>query len=159
MYEGGIRTPMIARWKGRIKPGTVSNLPWYFADIFPTFADLAGAPIPAGLDGISVLPTLLGKGTQKKHDYLYWELPKYNKADGTFVDEVPMQAVRMGNWKAVRPKPGAPLELYDLAKDIGEKTDVAAKFPAVLKKMEEICKTARTAPRVQKDIPNPHWQG
>ncbi|MBL8241513.1 MAG: arylsulfatase [Bryobacterales bacterium] len=155
-YEGGLRTPMIARWKGRIKPG-VNNLPWYFPDVLPTLAELAGAPVPAGIDGISVVPTLLGKGTQKKHDYLYWELPKYDKASGKFADEVPAQAVRMGNWKGVRPAPGAPLELYDLAKDIGEKNNVAARFPAIVKKLEAICQQARTAPREQKDIPNPHW--
>ncbi len=157
-YEGGIRTPLIVRWKGRIKPGVVSNLPCYFPDILPTLAELAGATPPADIDGISIVPTLLGKGVQKKHDYLYWELPKYDKATGTFADEVPMQAVRMGNWKGVRPVAGGPLELYDLAKDIAETTNVAAKFPAVVKKLEEICKTARTAPRPQKDIPNPHWQ-
>ena len=158
MYEGGIRTPMIARWKGRVKPG-VSNLPWYFADVLPTLAELAGTVAPTGLDGISIVPALLGKGVQKKHEYLYWELPKYNKATGTFADETPMQAVRMGNWKGVRPKAGGALELYDLAKDIGEKTDVAAKFPAVVKKLEAICKKARHAPRPQKDIPNPHFPG
>ena len=158
MYEGGIRTPMIARWKGRVKPG-VSNLPWYFADVLPTLAELAGTAAPTGLDGISIVPALLGKGVQKKHEYLYWELPKYNKATGTFADETPMQAVRMGNWKGVRPKAGGALELYDLAKDIGEKTDVAAKFPAVVKKLEAICKKARHAPRPQKDIPNPHFPG
>ncbi|MBI2688742.1 MAG: arylsulfatase [Acidobacteria bacterium] len=158
MYEGGIRTPMIVRWKGRIKPGSVSGFPWYFADVMPTLAELAGAKAPADIDGISIVPTLLGKGTQKKHEYLYWELPKYDKASGTFADDVPMQAVRMGNWKGVRPKAGGALELYDLSKDIGEKTDLAAKFPTVAKKLEEICQRARTKPRVQKDIPNPHWQ-
>jgi len=56
-------------------------------------------------------------------------------------------------------KPGGPLELYDLSKDIAEKTDVAAKFPAILKKMEDICQKARQAPRLQKDIPNPHMAG
>ncbi len=157
-YEGGIRTPMIVRWKGRIKPGSVSNLPWYFADVMPTLAELAGAAAPPDIDGISILPTLLGKGTQKKHEYLYWELPRYDKATGTFPDEVPMQAVRMGNWKAVRPKPGAPLELYDLSKDIAEKNDVAARFPNIVKKMEAICRSARQAPRPQKDIENQHWR-
>lgn len=157
-YEGGIRTPMIVRWKGRIKPGTVSNFPWYFADVMPTLAELAGAKLPDGVDGISIVPTLLGKGVQTKREYMYWELPKYDKATGTFADEVPMQAVRMGNWKGVRPKAGGPLELYDLSKDLAEKTDLAARNPAVVKKLEAICKSARTAPRIQKDIPNPNWQ-
>lgn len=157
-YEGGIRTPMIVRWKGRVKAGTVSNLPWYFADVMPTLTELAGTAAPGGIDGISVVPTLLGKGTQKKHDYLYWELPKYDKKTGTFADEVPLQAVRMGNWKGVRPVAGGELEVYDLSKDLAETTNVAAKNPAVVKKLEAICKDARQAPRLQKDIFNPHWQ-
>lgn len=156
-YEGGIRTPLIARWKGKIKPGTVSSLPCYFPDVMPTLIELTGAKPQQGIDGISIVPTLLGKGVQKKHEYLYWELPTYDRKTGGFADEVPMQAVRMGNWKAVRPKPGAPLELYDLSKDIGEKTDVAGKNPAVVKKMEAICASARVPPRIQKNDFNPYW--
>jgi len=157
-YEGGIRTPMIVRWPGKIKAGAVNSLPWYFADVLPTLAELARGKAPAGLDGISVVPTLLGKGVQKKHEYLYWELPgQFNKNTGEFVDEVPMQAVRMGNWKGVRPVARGPMELYDLSKDIAETTNVAAQNPAVVKKLEAICQKARTAPRVQRDIPNMRW--
>src|SRR5205085_8869768 len=73
MYEGGIRVPMIARWPGKIKAGTVSDQVWAFWDFLPTAADLAGAKAPDGLDGISVAPTLLGRGEQKQHEALYWE--------------------------------------------------------------------------------------
>ncbi len=148
-YEGGIRVPMIARWPGRIRAGAVSNLPWAFYDVLPTAVELAGAKAPGGLDGISVLPTLLGRGPQKRHDYLYWELPRYNEKIAEFAKETPPQAVRMGDWKAVRPASNAPLELYNLAEDRAETKNLAAARPDVLGKIEEYLKTARTEPRPQ----------
>ncbi|MCP4640030.1 MAG: arylsulfatase, partial [bacterium] len=78
MSEGGIRVPMIARWPGRVQAGSVSDLPWYFPDVMPTFAELAGADTPDEIDGVSVAPTLLGQGDQQKHECLYWEWPSYN---------------------------------------------------------------------------------
>jgi len=127
MYEGGIRAPMIARWPGRIKPGTTSSHICGFQDMMPTFAELAGAEVPGPTDGLSILPTLLGKGTQKQHEYLYWEL----KND---------RAVRMGDFKAVKNKAG--LQLFDLRRDPSEKNDIAAKHPDIVKKMQEIIETA-----------------
>lgn len=120
LYEGGIRAPMLARWPGRIQPGTVSdhlNAAW---DLFPTFAEIAGAPVPADLDGISLLPTLLGKPGQKQHDHLYWE----------FYEQGGKQAVRAGDWKAVRlnlnnDQPEK-FELYNLATDPAETRNLAA---------------------------------
>src|SRR5262249_53733407 len=109
LYEGGIRVPMIARWPGRVKAGAVSEQVWAFWDFLPTAAELAGAKTPEELDGISMAPALLG-GKQKDHDFLYWE----------FHERGSKQAVRTGDWKAVRPKLGGPLELYDLKADIGE---------------------------------------
>ena len=91
LYEGGIREPMIARWPGRIKADTVSNQVWAFWDFLPTAAEIAGVKPPTGIDGISMLPALLGK-EQKSHDYLYWE----------FHERGFQQAIRMGDWKAVR---------------------------------------------------------
>jgi arylsulfatase A-like enzyme len=138
MYEGGIRVPMIARWPGRIKAGTVSDQVGAFWDVLPTVAELAGAKAPAGLDGISLVPTLLGQQQagreQPQHEFLYWE----------FHERGSKQAVRMGDWKAVRLKLGAPLELYNLKTDIGETTDVAAKHPEVVARIEAYLKTART---------------
>lgn len=128
MYEGGLRVPFIARWPGRIEPGTVSAHVSGFQDMMPTFADLAGIEVPVPTDGISMLPSLLGKGKQAEHDYLYWEL------GGKF-------AVRLGKWKAVVNKKG-PLELYDLARDLGEQETVAAEHPDLVKKIEDIMKTA-----------------
>jgi arylsulfatase A len=148
MYEGGIRVPMIARWPGRIAAGKTNDLPWYFADFMPTAAELAGAKAPAGIDGMSVAPALLG-GSQKRHEFMYWELPTYQAKTGTFLPGAPLAAVRMGDWKAVRPGQDAPLELYNLAKDTGEKTNVAAENPKVMEKIETYLKTARAEPPVQ----------
>ena len=160
MYEGGIRIPMLARWPGRIGAGTVSDLPWYFADLMPTAAELAGTKAPSGLDGLSVVPTLLGPKAaghaQAKHDFMYWEFPPYEAKTGAFRKGNPMQAVRMGDWKAVRPKPDAPLELYNLKQDLGETTDVGAKNPKVMERIEAYLKTARTEPSMQLE-PKSEW--
>jgi arylsulfatase A-like enzyme len=134
LTDGGIRVPAVVRWTGTIKPGTVSDHVWAFWDFLPTACDLAGAKTPAGLDGISIAPTLTGKGTQKAHEFLYWEFHE----GGT------KQAVRHGNWKGIRNAPGAALELYDVAKDAGEKTDVAKANPDAAAKIAAYLTTART---------------
>ena len=133
MTDGGIRVPMIVRWPGQIKPGT-SDLVWASWDFLPTAADLAGTKIPADIDGRSVAPALPGTGSVKPHEFLYWE----------FHENGSKQAVRMGDWKAIRQTVGGPLELYDLLKDLGEKNDVAAQHPDVVAKIEVYLKTART---------------
>lgn len=156
LYEGGIRVPMIARWPGKIPAGKSSSFPWAFWDFLPTAAELAGANCPSGLDGVSVLPALQGR-TQKPHEFLYWELPRYNAKTGEFADEIPMQAARMGEWKAVRPKPNAAIELYNLRTDPGEAKNVAAENPQILARLENYLKTARTKPRPQKDMPRGNW--
>jgi len=139
-----------------MRAGAVSDLPWAFCDVLPTAAELPGAKAPAGIDGISVAPALLGRGSQKRHDYLYCELPRYNDKTAEFAKETPAQAVRMGDWKAVRPKPNAPLELYNLAEDRAETRNLAAARPEVLGKIEEYLKTARTEPRPQRQ-PAHRW--
>lgn len=133
LYEGGLRIPMIARWPGKIAPGQVSDLLWYFPDVMPTVAEVAGATVPSDSDGISIIPTLLGEDAvgrkQSQHKYLYWEIGQQT-------------AVRMENWKAIRPKSNANWELYDLSKDISESTDIAAKHPEELKKMTDFATDA-----------------
>ena len=123
------------RWPGHIKPGTVSDHIWAFWDFLPTACDLAGVESPKGLDGLSFAPLLTSQGTQKTHQYLYWEFHE----GGT------MQAVRQGDWKALRRAPGQPLELYNLAKDPGEQQNVAADHPEIVADIETYLKTARTA--------------
>jgi len=133
LYDGGIRVPMIARWPGTIEAGAVSDQVWAFWDFPPTAAELGGTVFPPGVDGISMVPALLGN-EQKDHDYLYWE----------FFERGFKQAVRIGDWKAVNFGGRKPIELYDLNKDIGEKYNVADNHPDVVAKMKVIFKTART---------------
>jgi arylsulfatase A-like enzyme len=133
LHDGGIRVPMIVRWPGKVKAGSVSDLPWAFWDFLPTAADLAGADTPPGLDGLSVLPTLLGKPDQPQHEFLYWEFHEGGSS----------QAVRMGPWKAVRPWGGA-VELYDIERDIDESDNVSAAHPEVVSKIEDYLSRART---------------
>lgn len=133
MYEGGIRVPMIVRWPGQVKAGQISNQVWAHWDFLPTAAELAGAKVPAGLDGISMVGALLGR-RQRQHDYLYWE----------FYERGFEQAVRMGDWKAVRHGLDQPIELYNLKTDLAEANNVAAQYLDVVKKIEAILKNART---------------
>src|SRR6266542_2152163 len=132
LYEGGIREPMIVCWPGKIAAGTVSQQVWAGWDVLPTFAAIAGVNSPAGLDGISVLPALLGQ-TLQGHAYLYWEFHEGQYA----------QAVRWGRWKAVR-KVSSAIELYDLETDVSETHDIAAAHPEVVLRIEEIMKDAHT---------------
>jgi arylsulfatase len=142
LYEGGIRTPFLARWPGHVAAGSTSAQLGAFWDMMPSFCELAGAPAPAETDGISIVPTLLGKpAEQKQHEFLYWE---YHSAGSS-------QAVRFGNWKGIRNKvkknPAAPVELYDLASDPAEAKDVAAEHPEVVAKVKAAMAT-RTASSV-----------
>jgi len=132
LYEGGIRVPMIVRWPGKVKAGAVSDAVWAMWDFLPTVAELVGVRPPENIDGISMLPLLLGR-EPKEHEFLYWEFH-----EGGFA-----QAVRMGDWKAVRKNRGR-LELYDLKQDPGEQRDVADANPAVLAKIEDYLRIART---------------
>jgi arylsulfatase A-like enzyme len=134
LYEGGIRVPMIVRWPANVKPGQVSDLVWASWDLLPTAAEIAEAEVPPKIDGISVLPSLLGRPQTNQHDFLYWELHENGF----------QQAVRMGDWKAVRTAPGKPLELYNLKTDSGEKIDLASQNPAVVARIEDYLKNART---------------
>jgi len=152
MYEGGIRVPMIVRWPGKIQAGQVSEHMWYFADVMPTLAELTGAGkyVSSGIDGISVVPTLLGRAEeQKKHEYLYWEWHLYDWSKRKNVPNGLMQAVRMGKWKAVRHRSDEAFELYDLEKDVGEESNIAGQHPGVMRKIEAYIKRMRVEPRPQ----------
>ncbi len=133
LYEGGIRVPMIVRWPGRIEPGSTSDQAWAFWDFLPTAAELAGLKPPRGIDGVSMLPALLGK-KQPDHEFLYWEFPS-----GGY-----RQAVRHGPWKAVRNQWGQPLELYNLRHDPAESNNIAKDHADVIARIETYMKTAHT---------------
>lgn len=143
-YEGGIRVPLLVRWPGKVKAGSTSEFVGYFPDVMPTVAELAGASqhLPRQIDGLSFAPTLLGRpGEQKAHAYLYWEQAGPMQTIGE-------QAVRWGNWKAVKNNAREALELYDLANDIAEERNVAAQHPDVMRRIEAICREAHSPERV-----------
>jgi arylsulfatase A-like enzyme len=139
LYEGGIRVPLIVRWPPRIKAGSNSNAIFTFWDFLPSAAELGRTTPPKEIDGISLVPTLLGLKQTNQHEFLYWEFHE----GGT------KQAVRMGDWKAVRLAPDKPLELYNLKNDIAEKENIADGHPEVVEKIEKYLKTARSE--------NEHW--
>lgn len=133
LNEGGIRVPTIASWKGRIRAGQVVDAPWAFWDFLPTACELARVPAPGGIDGKSIVPTLL-EGRTVARDYFYWEFH-----EGGFA-----QAVRSGNWKLIRQKPKFEPELYDLAADPIERNNLAASRPEVLSRLLPLLRQART---------------
>jgi arylsulfatase A len=136
-YEGGIRVPMIARWPGKIKPATNSRRPCAFWDFLPTAVEICGGTVPDNLDGVSLLPTLLGK-KQKDHDSLYWEMASGKEL--TF-------AVRQGDWKAIKPQANANVELYNLKSDLAETKDVSKENPEVLKRLLGIAQQSHSPAR------------
>ncbi len=136
LYEGGIRVPMIAWWPGEISAGAECDHISAFWDFLPTACEMAGISIPEGTDGISFLPAMRG-GTQKSHDFLYWE----------FFEMGGRQAIRKDNWKAIRyemtQNPEAPIQLFDLNTDPGEEADLAPRNPEIVKEMDQLMKSSR----------------
>ncbi len=146
MYEGGLRVPMIVALPGVIPSGVVSDMPWYFPDVMPTLADIAGIKPPDGIDGISVWPALQGHQSRfaGKDRVFYWEffvVPPHT---------VFKQAVRWNEWKAVRNGAGNSIELYNLSTDPSERNNVASNNERIIKKMNIWMHTERT--------PTPYWQ-
>ncbi|MBN7802216.1 arylsulfatase [Algoriphagus aestuariicola] len=143
VHEGGIRVPMIASWPGKIAPGTKSDLLSSHIDMMATFGEIAGYEVPQN-DGISILPTLLGKGEQKQHEYLYWEFPEYGG----------QVAVRFGDWKLIRQhlsdNQTPTLELYNLAQDPLETTNLAKTHPEILAQAESIFNQAHQPSELEK---------
>ena len=143
LYEGGIRVPLIVKWPGHVKPNTRTDHVSAFWDVFPTFAGIANMEVPNSLDGVSFLPTLLGQDEeQQEHEYLYWE----------FHEKGGRQAIRKGNWKAVKYNvfnpSGSPIELYDLNSDVGEENNLAKDYPEIVADMKLLFKEARTPSEV-----------
>ncbi len=131
VYEGGIRVPLIARWPGHIAAGQTSDLPSAFYDLLPTLVEIGGGRMNQNTDGISLLPTLTGRGSQPRHEFLFWDFNGYGG----------QQAVRYGKWKGVRrdiQKGNRQLELYDLLLDPAEKRNVAAEYPQIVRTIEQI---------------------
>ncbi|MDP3068795.1 MAG: arylsulfatase [Opitutaceae bacterium] len=140
LYEGALRQAAIARWPGQIPAGRVSDEPWAFWDFLPTAVELAGAKLPAGFktDGLSLVSYLRG-GPAPKREYFYWELH----------EQRPLQAVRFGDWKAVKPRHDAAIELYDLATDAAESKNLAAAKPELVARAAAFMQAAHR--------PDPNW--
>ena len=133
--EGGLRQAAIARWPGKVPAGRVAQEPWAFWDFLPTAAELAGAKLPDGFrpDGLSLAGFLRG-GAAPARESFYWELH----------EGATLQAARWGDWKAVRNGPKKAVEVYDLAKDPGERADLARERPELVAMAEAIFKASRT---------------
>lgn len=145
LYEGGIRVPTVARWPGRIEPGTRTDHIAANYDLPATLAEVAGVEFQGNGDGLSFVPEMLGRQEdQKAAPFLFWDFPGYGG----------QIAVRMGKWKGIktglRRNPDAPLELYNLENDIGETNNVVDKHPEVAKKIESLMLSERTVPEVEK---------
>lgn len=139
LYEGGLRVPLVLKWPGVVPAGSVNSTPWMFVDIFPTFAELAGASHDGDLDGISMLPSILGQRQDVPDRLLYWEFPRTRL----------WQAGRLGGWKAVREGMDQPVELYDLETDPGEAVNVADSHPHIVSRISRLLTEAHR--------PSPYW--
>ncbi len=141
LYEGGIREPMLVSWPGRIKNGSTTTLVSAFWDVMPTLADIAGVPAPQNIQGISFLPTLMGRKDQRQHDNLYWE----------FHEQGGKQAILKGNWKLIRlnvlDSLKTSVELYDISTDIGEERNLADKYPEKVKALLKLIENSRVPNR------------
>jgi arylsulfatase A len=138
LYEGGIRVPMIARWPGQVRAGSTSDHVSANWDMWATFAELTGAAPLEASDGVSILPTLTGRSGQREHEALYWEFHARGAS----------QALRAGRWKGIRnevvKQPNGPIELYDLERDPGETTNLAAAQPDIARRIEALMRSSRT---------------
>ncbi|MEO6750670.1 MAG: arylsulfatase, partial [Opitutus sp.] len=134
LYEGALRQAAIARWPGQVPAGRVSDAPWAFWDYLPTSVELARAQLPAGFqpDGLSLVSYLRG-GPAPAREYFYWELHEGNR---------PLQAVRFGQWKAVKNGPNEALELYDLDENPAESKNLAATHPDLIARATALMRTA-----------------
>jgi arylsulfatase A-like enzyme len=131
VYEGGLRVPCLARWPGKIPAGSVVETPSYFPDWFPTLAAAGGAEPPAAPDGVDLLPVLAGKEKAQASRPLVWVFPEYGGQVAVLWDN--MKVLRRG----LREKKPGEWEVYDLAKDPGETTNLAEAMPEWIRKAEE----------------------
>lgn len=139
LYEGGIRVPFIAIWKGKIRAGFQSAYPGTFWDLLPSFEQLAGIQASGNIDGISILQAITTGTQAQQHKYLYWE---FHESGGR-------QAVRWGKWKAIKQNVSTisnpPMELYNLDTDPVEQHNIAAQFPGIVKQMEKMMQEAHVS--------------
>jgi arylsulfatase A len=150
LYEGGLRVPLIVRWPGRV-PARVVDAPVINTDWFPTLMELIAAPIPQNLDGRSFAALLTG-GTPEERT-LFWHFPHYTNQGSR-----PGGAVRQGRWKLIEHYDTATAELYDLAVDPGETTNVTAREPERTASLRQLLARWISEVGAQTNTPNPGFQ-
>lgn len=158
LYEGGIRVPLIITWPKGIKAGSVNRTPVYSADLFATAVELAGAKNTTGLDGVSLLPLLTGRGRFNR-DAIYWHYPHYSNqsVNGGHLDQ-PGSAIRQGDLKLIEFYQDNHLELYDLKNDLGERHDLARSRPQQATQLRQKLAAWRQAVGAQMMTPNPEYK-
>jgi arylsulfatase A-like enzyme len=168
LYEGGVRVPLIVRWPGKVKPGSICDVSVMGIDFYPTMLELAGAPKPAEqvLDGESIVPLLTRSGKLRRKA-VFWHFPAYLEANygwkGTW-RTTPAGAVRRGNWKLIEYFEDGTLELYNLRADIGEQNDLAQRMPEKARQLHVLLRNWRKS--VEAAVPtelnpgyNPNLEG
>jgi len=149
LYEGGIREPMIVRWPGRARAGSVCDVPVIGIDFYPTILQMAGAAKPTGqiLDGESIIPLLEGRDTLKRKA-IFWHFPAYLQRNYGWKETwrtTPAGAVRQGDWKLIEYFEDGKMELYNLKDDIGERNNLAQKMPEKTKQLHDLLKRWRSS--------------
>lgn len=152
-YEGGVRVPLIVKWPGIIKAGSISHTPVIGADYFPTILEMAGASIPANhiVDGESIVPLLKQNGTLKR-DAIYWHYPHYHPGGAT-----PYGAIREGDFRLVEFYEDNHIELYNIKEDVGETKDLALTNPEKAKELRVKLSAWRQQVGAQMPAPNPKY--
>jgi arylsulfatase A-like enzyme len=156
LYEGGTRVPFIIRWPGRIQPGSICNVPAIHVDMYPTFAALAGARLPAKqtFDGESLVPLLRQPGAKLAREAIYQHFPGYLGIGGDQWRTTPVTTVTVGEWKLMEFLEDHRLELYNLREDIGESKNLATAMPDKTKELYAKLTAWRTA--INAPMPKPN---
>ncbi|HID22570.1 MAG TPA: DUF4976 domain-containing protein, partial [Planctomycetaceae bacterium] len=151
LYEGGIRVPLIVRWPGVIRPGSVCREPTTTVDLMPTFCEIAGAELPdQPIDGLSLVPLLRNPSTQLNRRAIYFHYPHYHHSR-------PAGAIRVGDWKLIEFFDGTPLELYNLKNDIGETHNLAPEMPEKAAQLQQMLVKWRKEVGARMPRPNPKY--
>jgi len=153
-YEGGIRVPLIVRWPGVVRPGTTCNVPVTSVDYLPTLLEIAGRPLPKDrvIDCESIVPLLKQQGKLKR-DAIYWHFPHYRGRLG------PYSIIRQGDWKLIKRYDTGRREVYNLAKDIGEKNDLAGDMPEKVDQLDKRLARFLQSCAAKMPKPNPDYKG
>ncbi len=153
-YEGGVRVPLLVKWPGVTRPGSVNDTtPVISVDYFPTLLAIAGAPAPAAgaVDGETIVPLLRG-ATAMKRDAIFWHYPHYHPGSAT-----PYSAIREGDWKLIDVYEDHHVELYNLREEIGEKSDLSDRHPDIVARLQAKLDAWRVSVGAQLPTANPNY--